>query len=136
MKKSKHHRLQVSLCAFVLCALPLGASAQRTVPKLEDLPRRAIDTLDTNDRNVKIVIFTNNTWSYYYPDLQERTDKKVYREHWVRNCRAFRVREESQNPIRPVFWRIEQFVAAKGWLYYCRAGYSFLFGDNRYNNRL
>ncbi len=88
MKKSKHHRLQVSLCAFVLCALPLGASAQRTVPKLEDLPRRAIDTLDTNDRNVKIVIFTNNTWSYYYPDLQERTDKKVYREHWV-NDRIF-----------------------------------------------
>ena len=62
------------VCTVVLWTIPLLLAAQRSVPKLEDLPRRAIDTLDTDDSNIKIVIFTNNTWCYYYPDLNERMD--------------------------------------------------------------
>ncbi len=76
------------VCTVVLWTIPLLLAAQRSVPKLEDLPRRAIDTLDTDDSNIKIVIFTNNTWCYYYPDLNERMDREVYREHWV-NDRVF-----------------------------------------------
>ena len=76
------------VCTVVLWTIPLLLAAQRSVPKLEDLPRWAIDTLDTDDSNIKIVIFTNNTWCYYYPDLNERMDREVYREHWV-NDRVF-----------------------------------------------
>lgn len=50
---------------------------------MEDLPRRAIDTLATEDVNTKIVIYTNNTWDYYYPDLEKRMDKDIYRHNWV-----------------------------------------------------
>lgn len=70
---------------FMLLLLPLSNClyAQRTVPGLEELPSRAIDTLSTADENVKIIIYTNNTWRYYYPDLQTRIDKDIYKEHWV-----------------------------------------------------
>lgn len=36
------------VCTVVLWTIPLLLAAQRSVPKLEDLPRRAIDTLDTD----------------------------------------------------------------------------------------
>lgn len=69
--------------ALLLWAVSGSIYAQRNVPGLEDLPRKAIDTLATADENVKIVLYTNNTWSYHYCDLQERIDKDIYRKHWV-----------------------------------------------------
>ena len=87
------------VCTVVLWTIPLLLAAQRSVPKLEDLPRRAIDTLDTDDSNIKIVIFTNNTWCYYYPDLNERMDREVYREHWV-NDRVFAYMTSSSKSCR------------------------------------
>ncbi len=89
------------VCTVVLWTIPLLLAAQRSVPKLEDLPRRAIDTLDTDDSNIKIVIFTNNTWCYYYPDLNERMDREVYREHWV-NDRVFAYTDIQLERLPPV----------------------------------
>ena len=89
------------VCTVVLWTIPLLLAAQRSVPKLEDLPRRAIDTLDTDDSNIKIVIFTNNTWCYYYPDLNERMDREVYREHWV-NDRVFAYTDIQLKELPPV----------------------------------
>lgn len=66
--------------AALLSVLPV--TAQNKGPGLEELPRRVIDTLDT-ERGAKVIIYTNNTWSYYYPDELERMDKEVYRDHWT-----------------------------------------------------
>lgn len=78
-----HCRIAAPLLLAAMAVFPGVASAQRSVPHLEDLPRRALDTLDTDDENTKIVIYTNNTWSYYYTDLDRRMDKSVYHDHWV-----------------------------------------------------
>lgn len=51
-------------------------------PKLEDLPQRAIDTLDTDDPDTKVILYSNNTWGYYRPSLQALNQLSVYREHW------------------------------------------------------
>ena len=95
------------VCTVVLWTIPLLLAAQRSVPKLEDLPRRAIDTLDTDDSNIKIVIFTNNTWCYYYPDLNERMDREVYREHWV-NDRVFAYTDIQLKELPPVIDRLRE----------------------------
>ena len=83
--------------------------ARRTAqcPETRDLPRRAIDTLDTDDSNIKIVIFTNNTWCYYYPDLNERMDREVYREHWV-NDRVFAYTDIQLKELPPVIDRLRE----------------------------
>lgn len=66
-----------------LAWLPVSAAAQRYTPSLEELPRQAIDTLDTADERVKVVLYTNNTWSYYYVDLEERLAQEAFQDHWV-----------------------------------------------------
>lgn len=60
----------------------VSVSGQRVPPKLEDLPRVAIDTLDTADERVKVIVFTNNTWEYYYPREAELLDREAFNDHW------------------------------------------------------
>lgn len=58
-------------------------ASTHVAPKLEDLPQRPVDTLQTSDPQTKVIIFSNNTWSYYRPGLAaEMKNLKVYREHW------------------------------------------------------
>ncbi len=67
------------------------ATAQRTVrrgstpqntPKLEELPRRPMDTITTADPETKVIIFSNNTWEFYRPDLSRLDGLAVYQSHW------------------------------------------------------
>lgn len=70
---------------FILAALfPVSLVAQKglTTPKLEDLPCYPMDTLDTVDPDVKVVIYTNNTWSFHYPEKSRLTAGDVFRQHW------------------------------------------------------
>ncbi len=93
--------VRLAACAVAFSLIPAATSAQRGVPKLEDLPCIAIDTLATDDDNVRIIIFTNNTWRYYYPNLEERIDKEVYRNHWV-NDRVFAYTDIELKDLPPV----------------------------------
>lgn len=51
-------------------------------PKIEDLPRRPMDTIATPDPETKVIIFSNNTWEYYRPSLNRMDELPVYRNHW------------------------------------------------------
>ncbi len=64
--------------------VPALASGQKksVPPKLEELPRIPIDTLDTADKTAKVIVYTNNTWEYWYPDEAALLDKAVFRDHW------------------------------------------------------
>lgn len=66
----------------------LSAAAQQrrpAIPKLEDLPAQPVDTLDTGRANVKVVIYTNNTWKYLYTDQEEKMDNGIFDANWVTN---------------------------------------------------
>lgn len=82
MKNGKRLRVGVA-SALLLVGSVLPAAAQRGTPSLEELPRRAIDTLDTADERVKVVLYTNNTWSYHYTDLEERLAQDAFQDHWT-----------------------------------------------------
>lgn len=68
---------QIILFSFISMIFLFSASAVQaqkktnTVsPKLEDLPCIPIDTLPTSDEDTKIILYTNNTWRYYRPELE------------------------------------------------------------------
>ena len=68
--KLRHILLVITLACFTVS---LTAQTRRrsapapgtTAPKLEDLPKRPLDTIPTSDPETKIILFSNNTWSYY-----------------------------------------------------------------------
>ncbi len=80
----KNIKLRYILLLLAVVSAPAVMSAQKrgVPPKLEDLPRIAMDTLDTADEWVKVIVYTNNTWEYYYPRQAEMLDKAVYNDHW------------------------------------------------------
>lgn len=52
-------------------------------PKLEELPKLPMDTIDTKEEGVKVIIFSNNTWSYYYPTkATEYAGNSVFNNFW------------------------------------------------------
>ena len=72
---------------LILFVAPEEASAQRrggtpATPRLEELPRRPMDTIPTADPETKVIIFSNNTWEYYRPELRRLDNLSVFREHW------------------------------------------------------
>ncbi len=71
---------------LLLCALsPAHAQRKRTTyipPKIEDLPRIPVDTIDTSDPDTKIIIYTNNTWSYFRPIMERYNELPVYSTNW------------------------------------------------------
>lgn len=56
--------------------------AVAVAPKLEDLPKRAMDTLKTDDPETKVIIYSNNTWSFYRPSLARLDNLPIYNKHW------------------------------------------------------
>ncbi|MDR0954154.1 MAG: M23 family metallopeptidase, partial [Rikenellaceae bacterium] len=71
------------IAACCLLSLP-AAQAQRraATPKIEDLPRIPVDTVATDDPDTQIVLYTNNTWSYYRPQMHLYDQLPVFSEHW------------------------------------------------------
>ncbi|MCC8035763.1 MAG: M23 family metallopeptidase [Rikenellaceae bacterium] len=65
--------------------LATAASSQKipAAPSLENLPKIAIDTLPTQDPDTKIIIYSNNTWSYFRPGFgDDLLSLPVYTENW------------------------------------------------------
>jgi len=63
------------------------AQKKRTVTtisqlKIEDLPRRPMDTIPTADPETKVIIFSNNTWEFYRPDMSRLDDVQAYKSNW------------------------------------------------------
>lgn len=81
MKYNLYYIMAV-LCA--VSALSMPASAQRAYNlSLEELPKRAIDTIATADPETKIILYSNNTFGYYRPTLDAKYGElPVYSEHW------------------------------------------------------
>lgn len=79
-------RLTLIIPLLLLTTLaPLNAQRRRstpTAPKLEDLPRRPMDTIATPDPETKVIIYSNNTWEYYRPSLSRLDNLPVYRNNW------------------------------------------------------
>lgn len=76
------NNLSLCLATVLLACFAVSVSAQRTPPSLEQLPQRAVDTIATADPYTKVVLYSNNTWSYYRPEIAEAFDLPVYAEHW------------------------------------------------------
>lgn len=78
-----YKRLLIIPAIWIAAVCALSAQRRTVPPKLEDLPRVAVDTLDTAESNVKVILYTNNTWSYYYPDIDERLSHNAFSKNWV-----------------------------------------------------
>lgn len=74
------------ISTLLLCVSGSGVWAQKkktyAPPKIEDLPRHPIDTVQSGDKETKIILYSNNTWSYYRPEMT-RSAENLYNEHWV-----------------------------------------------------
>lgn len=57
-------------------------SGPPAAPRIEDLPRRPMDTIATPDPETQVIIFSNNTWEYYRPSLNRMDELPVYRNNW------------------------------------------------------
>lgn len=77
-------KIKKAILVIASCAAVCTVSAQRrpAEPKLEDLPKIPVDTLDTYDPETKIILYTNNTWSYYRPHMHLYDELPVYTEYW------------------------------------------------------
>ncbi len=76
----------ILLALSLTVILPAHGQRRRTgppaAPKIEDLPRRPMDTIATSDPETQVIIFSNNTWEYYRPSLNRMDELPVYRNHW------------------------------------------------------
>lgn len=78
-------RMILLLAASLACSLSATWAQRRkvvTVPKIEELPRTPVDTLETPDPDTRIILFANNTWTYYRPTMNLYDALPVYSEHW------------------------------------------------------
>ena len=104
--KLRHILLVITLVCFTVS---LTAQTRRrsttapgtTAPKLEDLPKRPLDTIPTSDPETKIILFSNNTWSYYRPSLERLDALPVYTQHWD-TTGVFAYRDIAYNDLPPV----------------------------------
>lgn len=74
--------LSLSLTAIFPASSQRRRSGPPAPPKIEELPRRPMDTIATPDPETKVIIFSNNTWEYYRPTLRQMDKLPVYRNDW------------------------------------------------------
>ena len=79
------------LIVITLCTVANSSAQSRrrsslntSSPKLEELPKRPLDTIATSDPETKIILYSNNTWSYFRPDLQKLDTLDIYTQHNTR----------------------------------------------------
>lgn len=58
---------------------PSGPPKQLTIEQVKSVP---IDTVATSDPKTKIIVFSNNTWQFYQPDMKKLDELPVYRHNW------------------------------------------------------
>ncbi|MFI3262392.1 MAG: M23 family metallopeptidase [Rikenellaceae bacterium] len=74
----------VATCTFCTAIFAQSSKFLPTNKSLESLPRIVVDTLDTDKENVKIVLFSNNSWEYFYPksDIDLINSNEYVTDHW------------------------------------------------------
>lgn len=77
-----HFRKFIAAVAVCL-AICQTASAQRTPPRIEDLPKISVDTVMTGDPDTYVILYSNNTWSYYRPNMDVYDDLHVFSTNWI-----------------------------------------------------
>lgn len=81
-----HNKIYILVLLFSLITAPSVSQSRRSnLPqpiKLEDLPRMVLDTIDTPDPETKVIIFSNNTWEFYRPDMSRIADHPTYHYNW------------------------------------------------------
>ncbi len=83
MNKSLIAITALTLCALTVAAAPRRPSGPPAQIKLEDLPKRPVDTLPTADPETRIILYSNNTWSYFRPNIHRVMGQSdVYKQHW------------------------------------------------------
>lgn len=86
MRKNSIFRFGLLAVLTFTAVVPANGQRRRggppAAPRLEDLPRRPMDTIATADPETKVIIFSNNTWEYYRPSLERMDDLPVYRNNW------------------------------------------------------
>ena len=99
MKTKSTQRINIlcpaALLAALLCAQSLTAQRRPVSvapPRIEELPRVPVDTLDTDDPETKVVLYTNNMWAYVRPELEKRLrNEPALNDHWdTENLFAYR----------------------------------------------
>lgn len=80
--------IKIIITTLLTLIIVLSADGQRrrstTVRELriEEVPRKPIDTVQTVDPETKIIMFSNNTWEFYRPNMERFDDLLVYRNNW------------------------------------------------------
>lgn len=71
------------MAVAVVCATASGWAQRVKTYHYEDLPSVPLDTLDTDREDVKVIVYANNTFRYYYPSYSKLVANPVYKEHWT-----------------------------------------------------
>lgn len=95
-----------------LLSLLLLSTSSLYAQRIEDLPRIAMDTLDTGT-NAKVVIYTNNTWEFFFPGLDSLVARNVYTTNWVTD-QVFAYKGTSANDLPasmefPLFNKVNEY---------------------------
>lgn len=94
----------LGLCAlFALCSAPY-ASAQHRAPaqiSLENVVRLPIDTITADGSGTCVIIYSNNTWEFYHPQLDTIRSLNIYRHNWD-SLSIFSYRNIELKDISPV----------------------------------
>ena len=76
------------------------------IPNSMRLPSDPIDTLDTVNECIKVILYGDNTWQYYKtPEYQKLVG--VFDEHWVEDCTNPYGVEQSQLPQSWSLWLVD-----------------------------
>lgn len=75
--------LLVTSLVFPVVTYSQSSKYSSSAPSIEELPRRPMDTIKTQDPETRVIIFSNNTWEFYRPVLPERIkNAEVYKINW------------------------------------------------------
>lgn len=80
----KNCRKKLTTLLITLAATGAFIEAQaRYIPPIEQLTAVAVDTIATSDPETKVVMYSNNTWSYYRPEMAQRLDSmETFTNNW------------------------------------------------------
>lgn len=104
--KLRHILLVITLACFTVSAYGPRPEKKRTSsrydgPETGRPAQRPLDTIPTSDPETKIILFSNNTWSYYRPSLERLDSLPVYTQHWD-TTGVFAYRDIAYNDLPPV----------------------------------
>ena len=103
--------MKVSVALSLLLCSATSLSAQR----VEDMPKVAMDTLEVGASNAQVVIYTNGTWDYHFPELDSLIAKDIYNTNWVTD-QVFAYKGTSANDLPAsmefqLFSRVDDYKA-------------------------